>query len=47
MTYAGNNKTSIKLAITPYLRSGNNIIKVTSVTAGSIALSGSFTSYGV
>ena len=46
-TYAGNNKTSIKLAITPYLRSGNNIIKVTSVTAGSIALSGSFTSYGV
>lgn len=46
-TYAGNNKTSIKLAITPYLRSGNNIIKVTSVTAGSMALSGSFTSYGV
>jgi hypothetical protein len=46
-TYAGNNKTSIKLAITPYLRSGNNVIKVTSATAGSIALSGSFTSYGV
>jgi hypothetical protein len=46
-TYAGNDKTSIKLVITPYLRSGNNIIHVTSVTAGSIALSGSFTSYGV
>lgn len=46
-TYAGNNKTSIKLAITPYLRSGNNTIKVTSATAGSVALSGSFTSYGV
>ena len=46
-TYAGNNKTSIKLTITPYLRSGNNTIKVTSATAGSVALSGSFTSYGV
>ena len=37
-TYAGNNKTSIKLVITPYLRSGNNIIKVTSAIAYSIKL---------
>lgn len=46
-TYAGNHKTRIELVITPYLRSGNNSIRVTSATAGSIALSGSFTSYGV
>jgi hypothetical protein len=46
-TIPGGVVSSITLNITPYLRSGNNKISVSSATAGCIAIRASFNSYGV
>lgn len=46
-TIAGGSATSVSLDITSYLRSGNNKIRITSSTTGSMLFSGSFISYGV
>lgn len=46
-TIAGGIATSVSLDITSYLRSGNNKIRITSSTTGSMLFSGSFISYGV
>ena len=46
-TYVGGSATTIPIDITSYLRSGTNKIKITSTTAGSILMSGSFESFGV